>query len=220
MRGPGRAGSERPRARAFTGAAVLLLAMGGCAPWLPSTGRAGLPGGEWEVGVGLAWLAPVSPRVWDGLPVPQLWAARGLGRGAELRAAWAPPLSLEARVRLDVVDGTGSLVALHAGGGWLSFGGAYALPTGGVPFLRGGATLVRPSADGGGDAFFGSLELTALLRPSEVDRTAMALWGSAMVGLSTPQGDWRLTSQLGAIVSFTRPGRPLWSAGLAASRTP
>jgi hypothetical protein len=136
-----------------------------------------------------------------------------------MRVSWAPPLSLEARVRLDVVERTGSVVALDAGGGWLSFGGAFGLPTGGVPFLRAGATWAR-GPDDHDRTFFGSLGLTAPLRRSDVDRTARALWGSLVAGAETPSGDWRLAPQLGAVVSFARPGHPLWFPGLALTRRP
>ena len=200
-------------------AAVTVLLTVGCAPWASASGRSALPRAEWEVGVGLAWMAPVSPRIWSGLPVPQIWAGRGLGRSAELRISWAPPVTLEARARLDVLDRSGSVLAVHAGGGWLSFGGAFGLPTGGVPFLRGGATLVR-SAEGAGEAYFGSLELTAPFRTSDVDRTAWTLWGSAVVGIETTAGGWRVAPQLGALLSFARPDRPLWFPAISLAREP
>jgi hypothetical protein len=154
------------------------------------------------------------------MPAPQVWAARGLGWGTELRTVYAPPATFDGRVRVKLVDHGGTSLDLHAGGGWLSFGGLFDVPTGGVPFLGGGATVVRRAESAADRGAFGSISLTAPFKPHEGDRTAWTAWASATVGVETRAGDWRLAPQLGAIVPLARPGEWIWFPGLSVYRRP
>lgn len=217
MTGTGPARALRRAARLAL--AALLAATSGCAPWLSPATRPGLDAGEWELGLGLAWLAPPSLRLWEGLPAPQIRVSTGVGGGSELQLTYAPPRTFEALARLEVVDRSGTTVDLHAGGGWLSFGGAFDVPAGGVPFLRGGATVVGRS-ESEDRTWFATLALTAPFKRHEGDRTAWTAWASGVVGLRSSHDGWGVAPQLGAVASLARPGEGIWFPGLVVDRTP
>lgn len=203
-------------------AAAVIAGPTACAPWHAAGTSRSLDGGAWEAGAGFSWLAPQSFRIWEGFPAPQFWVARGLGADTEVRLTYAPPLSLDTRLKWQITDGRNG-VALYGGGGWISYGGVLDVPLSGLPYGTFGATVSRhPEADGarpddaGARVPFATVGAKIPFVRHEHDRTAVAIWVTGSVGLEWESDDLWIAPQLGWIAPVGQWNRWIWSPGVAA----
>jgi hypothetical protein len=198
------AGGERSRSAC---ASVLLILAAGCVPWQTGGPAPVLEPGKWEVGAGLSWLAPPSVRPWRGLPAPQLWVSRGLGSELEARLSWAPPLSLEGLVKLELGDWRGATYAVQAGGGWLSYGGAFDVPVSHLPYasfgmaVSGGGTEPEDPEDWA-RVPFGDVGVKIPFIRHQEERTAFAVWTHATFGMEWSREEWWIAPRIGGILAI------------------